>query len=141
MDNMTMRQRSLTMSKIRAKETTPEYKLRVALFKLGYRYRKNVAQLPGKPDIVMKKYRSVIFVNGCFWHQHKGCIKANMPRTNLVYWEDKLNKNVSRDIANLCALTEMGWRVLTVWECELNNNLDTTLANVIKFIKSEIVTN
>lgn len=136
MDNMTRLQRSLTMSKIRSKETSPEFRLRVSLFKLGYRYRKNVKQLPGCPDIVLRKYHLIIFINGCFWHHHEGCIKATIPHTNLAYWQEKLRRNVSRDIDNLMILEDMGWKVMTIWECEIKKDLAGILSNVIDFLKT-----
>ena len=136
MDNMTKRQRSETMSKIRSEDTSPERKLRRSLFRLRYRYRKNVSYLPGCPDIVMRKYHSVIFINGCFWHHHQGCSKATIPHTNRPYWQEKLKRNTSRDATNLRMLKNTGWRVLTIWECEINKDFDATLIKVVEFLKA-----
>jgi DNA mismatch endonuclease (patch repair protein) len=136
MDNLTKRQRSETMSKIRSKETSPERKLRQSLFRLGYRYKKNVKHLPGCPDIVMKKYNSIIFINGCFWHHHDGCTKATIPHTNRTYWQEKLKRTTSRDVANLKILEDMRWKVMTIWECEINKDLDATLVKVFEFLKT-----
>lgn len=110
--------RSKNMSHIRSTNSKPEETVRKYLFSRGLRYRKNVRQLPGCPDIVLKKYRTVIFVNGCFWHQHD-CGRFVWPTTNVEYWHNKINRNVERDIKNTNLLEEQGWRVLTIWECEL----------------------
>lgn len=130
MDNMTSRQRSRTMSKIRAAETNPEKKLRSALHKKGLRFKKNVKELPGKPDIVLPKYKTVIFVNGCFWHQHQQCSKAVFPKTNLDYWREKIASNVKRDRKNIGCLISGGWKVITVWECEIKNDINQVAKNI-----------
>ncbi len=109
------------MSKVGGKDTRIEVKLRSDLHKRGFRFRKNVAALPGKPDIVLPKYKTVIFVHGCFWHQHKGCSKSGRPKSNVEFWNEKLDKNMERDAKSTLLLKNMGWKVLTVWECELNN--------------------
>ena len=119
MDNHSPEVRSYNMSQIRAKENKPEILVRKYLFSRGLRYRKNVKELPGKPDIVIPKYRSVIFVNGCFWHMHEGCPKFVWPKSNEEYWIKKLNGNKRRDKANYEKLRNMGWKVIIVWECEL----------------------
>ena len=134
MDNMTATQRSLTMSRIRSKETQPEKKLRSILHKAGYRFRKNVKELPGTPDIVLPKYKTVIFVHGCFWHQHNNCSKAAKPKTNTQYWEKKLLRNTERDKKNKEELIEKGWNVLEVWECEINQDINGVLAKLTSFI-------
>ena len=104
---------------IRSKNTKPEELVRKYLFSQGFRYRKNVRKLPGCPDIVLPKYKTVIFVNGCFWHGHKGCKYFVWPKSNAEYWYKKIENNVNRDIKNIKLLQEQGWIVLTVWECEL----------------------
>ncbi len=119
MDNLTPKQRSYTMSRIRSRETEPEITLRSLLHRKGIRFRKNVEKLPGAPDIVLPKYKTVIFVNGCFWHQHKGCPRNVMPKSNRQYWKSKLKKNVLKDEEQIEELVSLGWRVLTVWECEM----------------------
>ena len=116
------------MSKVSGKETKPEILVRKLLFSKGFRYRKNVKSLPGNPDIVLPKYKTVIFVHGCFWHQHEGCRKSSRPTTNVEFWNNKLNKNVARDASNLNHLKKAGWKVLTVWECELKKNAIESLA-------------
>ena len=117
-DNHTKEQRSYNMSKIRSTNSAPEEKVRKYLFAKGFRYRKNVRSLPGCPDIVLPKYKTVIFVNGCFWHMHD-CPRFVWPSSNKEYWEPKIRRNVERDKINIELLQAEGWRVLVVWECEL----------------------
>lgn len=107
------------MSHIRSSNTKPEVRLRKELFRLGYRYRINVKSLLGKPDIVLAKYRTCIFVNGCFWHGHKGCPKFVLPKTNEEFWMTKIENNRERDLRDYTFLESMGWRVIVVWEYEL----------------------
>jgi DNA mismatch endonuclease (patch repair protein) len=130
MDNMTKAQRSRTMSRIRSVDTKPEQKLRSILHKHGYRFRKNVRELPGRPDVVLPKYNTIIFVNGCFWHQHPNCSKAAMPKSNKGYWEKKLKKNVYRDSQNIAQLSSSGWKVITVWECEIKEDCAKVAARI-----------
>lgn len=120
-DTLTPAERSERMSRIRSSDTKPEIALRKALHKLGFRFRLHGHRLPGKPDIVLPKHRTVIFVHGCFWHRHSGCKVATTPKTNTDFWIDKFDRNQSRDTRNSEALTAAGWRVLVVWECELGN--------------------
>lgn len=121
-DNHTKEQRSYNMSKIRSTNSAPEEKVRKYLFAKGFRYRKNVKSLPGCPDIVLPKYKTVIFVNGCFWHMHD-CPRFVWPSSNKEYWEPKIRRNVERDKINIELLQKEGWRVLVVWECELKKNV------------------
>lgn len=121
-DNHTKEIRSMNMSHIRSKNTKPEEIVRKYLFSKGLRYRKNVRKLPGCPDIVLKKYKAVIFVNGCFWHKHD-CGRFVWPSSNAEYWSKKINRNVERDAQNIALLTEQGWRVLIIWECQLKKNV------------------
>ena len=109
------------MSRIRSKDTTPEKTVRSLLHRMGYRFRLHRNGLPGKPDIVLRKYRTVIFVHGCFWHRHEGCKGCTTPKTNIGFWQDKFSKNVERDRQAQAALREDGWRVLVVWECEVKD--------------------
>ena len=111
--------RSYNMSRIHGKDTKPEELVRKYLFSKGFRYRKNDSRLPGKPDIVLPKYKTVIFVNGCFWHVHEGCKYSVWPKNNAEFWKDKLGKNVIRDLWNYTLLEQQGWRVMIIWECEL----------------------
>jgi len=117
-DNHTKEVRSRNMSHIRSTNTKPEEKVRKHLFSKGFRYRKNVHKLPGCPDIVLPKYHTVIFVNGCFWHKHD-CPRFVWPSSNEEYWIPKITRNVERDLKNHRILREQGWRVVVVWECEL----------------------
>lgn len=117
-DNHTKEIRSMNMSHIRSTNTKPEEIVRKHLFSKGLRYRKNVKKLPGCPDIVLPKYKTVVFVNGCFWHHHD-CGRFKWPATNEEYWKNKIQRNVERDNANYDALRSSGWKVLTIWECEL----------------------
>ena len=114
--------RSYNMSRIRGKNTKPEEFVRKYLFALGFRYRKNDIRLPGKPDIVLPKYKTVIFVNGCFWHAHEGCRYFVWPKNNAEFWKKKIGGNIERDAKNQRLLTELGWEVIVVWECELKHS-------------------
>lgn len=109
------------MSRIRGCDTLPELRVRSLLHRLGFRFSLRRKELPGKPDIVLPARRAIVFVHGCFWHQHQGCRNATMPSTRRSFWEDKLKGNVARDERNVDALRSLGWRVLTVWECELED--------------------
>lgn len=111
--------RSYNMSKIHNKDTKPEELVRKYLFSQGFRYRKNDSRLPGKPDIVLPKYKTAIFVNGCFWHGHKGCRYFVWPSNNAEFWKEKILKNIQRDERNRSLLLKQGWNVIEVWECEL----------------------
>lgn len=106
------------MSKVRDRDSKAELKVRSLLHKLGYRYRLHRTDLPGTPDIVLPKYRAIVFVHGCFWHQHQGCSRSKLPKSNKDFWRGKLEKNVARDKKNRNTLREKGWNVLYVWECE-----------------------
>ena len=110
------------MSRIRGKDTTPEILLRKLLHRAGYRFRLHSPNLPGKPDIVLKKYKTVIFVHGCFWHRHEDCPGATLPKTRTGFWLDKFRGTVERDRRKQKELEEAGWRVVTVWECQLNKD-------------------
>lgn len=107
------------MSRIAGKDTKPEELVRKYLFSKGFRYRKNVRKLPGTPDLVLPKYRAVIFVNGCFWHGHEGCKYFVWPKSNAEFWRQKIETNISRDQRKEAQLRDMGWNVMIVWECEL----------------------
>lgn len=113
--------RSYNMSQIKGKNTKPEEMVRKYLFAQGFRYRKNDKNLPGKPDIVLPKYHTCIFVNGCFWHGHEGCKYFVWPKSNAEFWRKKIETNIARDRRNEMQLKNMGWNVLVVWECELRS--------------------
>lgn len=130
-DHLTPVQRHLCMSHIQSRDTKPELRVRHWLWSHGYRYRLNVKGVPGKPDIVMRRYRTAIFVNGCFWHGHEECEKFKMPKTNVEFWEAKIRRNRERDSQNYRILEENGWQVLVLWECELTKkSLEATMQKV-----------
>lgn len=141
MDIWDKNKRSECMSKIRSKNTKPELVLRKALFARGFRYRVNVPNLPGKPDIVLPKYQTVIFLHGCFWHRHEGCKYAYTPKTNTKFWIDKITSNAERDKVNLQKLTALGWNVITVWECEIRHTHKHNLTPLIDRVEAEILKN
>ncbi|HEV2610621.1 MAG TPA: very short patch repair endonuclease [Noviherbaspirillum sp.] len=122
-DRITQEQRSAVMAKIRSKDTKPELALRSALHRLGFRFLVHRKDLPGRPDIVLPKHKTVIFVHGCFWHQHSNCKDGHKPLSREHYWYPKLEKNVIRDEENRRLLESLGWKVFTVWECEIQADL------------------
>lgn len=130
--------RSRMMSRIRGKDTAPEKAVRSLLHKSGFRFRLHRRDLPGRPDLALPKYNTVIFVHGCFWHAHNGCRFYNDPKTNPVFWKEKLSTNVARDRKNMGSLSAMGWRVLVVWECAIRDKDDlTSLRNsMIRWLRS-----
>ena len=121
MDTVSPEERSRIMSHVKGRDTTPEKRVRSLLHSMGYRFRLQRADLPGKPDIVLPKFKTVIFVNGCFWHRHPGCKRATLPKSNAEFWRQKLEKNVARDRRNIQTLKDLGWYVLIIWECELKD--------------------
>ena len=125
-------QRHKNMAAIRAKDTKPEMIVRKYLWSHGYRYRLNHRRLPGKPDIVLRRYRTCIFVNGCFWHGHEGCRFYVIPKTRRDFWTNKINRNQERDANVKQQLTKMGWNCITIWECELKaDRKESTLESLI----------
>ena len=135
-DNHSKEVRSMNMSHIRSTNSKPEEIVRKYLFAEGFRYRKNVKKLPGCPDIVLPKYKTVIFVNGCFWHKHD-CPRFVWPSSNQDYWRPKILRNVERDNQSRKELETLGWKVITVWECELKKNvLNETLGKLIAELKA-----
>ena len=123
------------MSRIKAKDTSIEVRVRQYLFSQGFRYRKNVSTLPGKPDIVLKKYHAVIFVNGCFWHRHPGCKEAYVPKSRVEFWEKKFARNVQNDALSRKKLVNCGWRVFVVWECEVKKCFEITMNSLVEGIR------
>lgn len=117
-DTMTPEQRHRCMAAIKGKDTKPEMIVRKYLFSRGLRFRIQVRKLPGNPDIVLPKYKTVIFVDGCFWHGHEGCKYFKMPKSNVEFWQNKIERNIARDIRNEAELKALGWRVIRIWECE-----------------------
>lgn len=126
-DSLTPEERSVRMSRIRSRNTAPEIALRKELHAHGFRFRLN-GKLPGKPDIILPMYRTVVFVHGCFWHRHTGCKIATTPKSNTEFWVEKFGRNVSRDARVSAELRELGWKVLVAWECELGSPQKTKAA-------------
>lgn len=134
-DNLTVENRRYNMTQIKSANTKPEELVRKFLFSQGFRYRKNDKRFPGKPDIVLPKYKTIIFVHGCFWHCHDGCPDFVLPKSNHDYWHPKLEKNRLRDAEHIRHLAEIGWKVIIVWECELKKqNRETRLIQLCKEI-------
>ena len=134
-DTLTPTQRHDCMSRVHSKNTKPEILVRKWLWQHGFRYRLNVKDIPGRPDIVMRKYKTLIFVNGCFWHGHDGCDKFVMPKSNVEFWQSKISRNRERDLKNYKTLQESGWNVIVVWECGLkSSSFEETMAKVISKI-------
>lgn len=139
MDNHSKEQRSYNMSRIKSTNSKPEETVRKYLFSKGLRYRKNDKRLPGKPDIVLPKYKTVVFINGCFWHGHS-CKYFVMPKSNTEYWKNKIASNIKRDQTNLELLKAQGWNIIIVWECQLkkdmrDNTLEYLYYSIIRSIK------
>lgn len=139
-DTLTPEQRSERMSRIRSKDTSPEVALRKALHALGLRFRLHDKRLPGKPDIVLPRFKAVVLVHGCFWHRHQGCSVATLPKSNTAFWQQKFDLNVQRDQRNFEELNKMGWKIITVWECEINSfdKLRKIAGNILFAIKIDV---
>lgn len=119
--------RSEVMSRIKCKDTKPEILVRKHLFSRGYRYRKNVKDLPGKPDLVFPGRKKIIFIHGCFWHRHEGCKRTRTPKSNIEFWKHKFEKNIERDKSSQQKLVNSGWKILIIWECALLRDPEDTL--------------
>lgn len=137
MDIWSKDKRSEVMSHIRAKNTKPEIAVRSLLHRMGYRFRIHRKDLPGRPDIVLPKYKSVIFVHGCFWHLHEACRDGTIPKTRSDKWKEKLVKNLERDRSNIYNLHNMGWKVLILWECEVEKQLEIVENKINDFLKKQ----
>lgn len=127
------------MSNIRSRNTKPEILLRSYLHKHGFRFRVHEKKLPGKPDIVLPKYKTIIFVHGCFWHQHKNCIDGRIPKSRTKYWKEKLDGNVRRDRKYVKDLKKLGWRVLAAWECEIEK--EEIQLSLVRLLKANLLLN
>lgn len=123
------------MSRIKHKDTQPEKIVRSLIHQMGYRFRLHRSDLPGKPDIVLPKYRKIILVNGCFWHGHKNCSRAKLPKNNSKFWLEKIESNKSRDKDNIEALKKLNWEVLVIWQCEIKNQIEIQ-QRLIKFLNN-----
>lgn len=137
-DVVSPEKRSRMMSGIKGKNTKPELVIRKGLFKKGFRYRLHRKDIPGKPDLVLTKYNAVIFVNGCFWHQHD-CHLFKWPKQNRDFWEEKLNKNLERDIRNHDKVAQMGWRICTIWECAVKGRTTDQIELLLENISSWLI--
>jgi DNA mismatch endonuclease, patch repair protein len=138
-DHLTKKMRSWNMSRIRSKDTKPEMIVRSLLHRMGYRFRLHRKNLPGKPDIVLPKYKTVIFVHGCFWHRHKNCKRCTTPTSNKEYWMEKFQKNIKQDKMNHRKLVNLRWNVIVIWECEVEN-LNKKLSRIDKNIRRNALT-
>ena len=130
-DKLSREKRSWNMSRIRGKDTEIEIKVRKYLFSQGFRFRKNVADMPAKPDIVLPKYKTVIFIHGCYWHRHTGCKNCTTPNTNREFWLKKFEKNIQNDSKHQQELEAAGWKVLILWECEIENDFERLMDNLV----------
>ena len=124
------------MSSVKQRHTKPEITVRKILHRLGFRFRLHSKKLPGTPDIVLPKYKAVIFVHGCFWHQHEGCRKAHRPTSNIEFWNEKLDNNIERDSRKEAELKNSGWKVLTIWDCEIKDE-DLLIERVKNFLNAD----
>lgn len=132
MDQISPEHRSWNMSRIKSKNTKPELLVRSWLHRHGFRFRLHVKDLPGTPDIVLPRYRTVIEVRGCYWHRHPGCRFAYTPKSNVEFWNAKFAENIKRDISTDETLKESGWRVIVIWECEVKTNIDGKLIDLLQ---------
>lgn len=139
MDSINQEKRSWNMAQIKSQDTTIEIAVRKYLFSKGFRYRKNDKRFPGKPDIVLPKYKTVIFINGCFWHMHSGCKHGRLPKSNVEYWKDKLDKNVANDKKHIQQIIDMGWEPVVLWECELKTDFAMTMDKLIRHLQERLV--
>lgn len=137
-DSLSKEKRSWNMSRIRGKDTAIEIKVRKYLFSHGFRFRKNVADLPGKPDIVLPKYKTVVFIHGCYWHRHKGCKYCYTPKTNVEFWNKKFEDNIRNDENKCKLLHEAGWNVITLWECDIEKRFESTMEILEQQLRSSL---
>ena len=137
-DRITPEERSENMRQIKGKDTKPEILVRKYLFSKGYRFRKNDKRYPGKPDLILPKYKTAIFINGCFWHQHPGCRYAYMPKSRTEFWKAKFERNCENDQKHYSELEKMGWKVIVIWECRLAKKIfDEEMLNLENKIKGD----
>lgn len=134
MDIWSRKKRSEVMSRIRSKNTKPELAVRSFLHRLGFRFRLHRRDLPGCPDIILPKYKVLIFVHGCFWHLHEGCRDGTIPKTQHEKWKAKLERNVARDKQNIKELKKLGWKVIVIWECEIEKQFETVKQRLLNII-------
>lgn len=134
MDKLTREQRSANMRAVKSRNTAPEILARRAAHRMGLRFRLHRQDLPGRPDIVLPKHRAVIFVHGCFWHGHRGCTRAALPKSNSAFWEEKIRRNRLRDQRARAALRKLGWRIVVLWQCQIGN-IDVATAKLAHALK------
>lgn len=134
-DKLSKAHRSWNMSRIKGRDTGPERAVRSLLHRMGFRFRLHVKRLPGKPDIVLRRYRTVVFVHGCFWHRHRGCKNCTMPTNNREFWVKKFEKNGARDRLKSRELRRLGWRVLVVWECETERDMGRLASRLARSLR------
>lgn len=140
MDIFSKSARSEIMSKVLAKNNKLEISVRKYLFSKGFRYRKNVEEMPGKPDIVLPKYKTIVFIHGCFWHGHENCDAATLPTSNIDYWTKKIKSNEDRDLRNKQMLRNSGWKIIIVWECEVKSkNRDKRFVKLVQEIQNKSI--
>ena len=135
-DRISPEHRSWNMSRIKGKDTKIEVMVRQYLFHYGFRFRKNDKRYPGKPDVILPKYKTAIFVHGCFWHRHEGCKLATTPKTRTEFWMEKFSKNIANDKKHYEELQKMGWNVIVIWECELEKAFEETMQKIMHNIKN-----
>ena len=133
-DTISKEHRSWNMSQVKGKDTKPEVQVRSWLFQHGFRFRKNDPRYPGKPDVVLPKYKTVIFVNGCFWHHHEGCRYAFVPKTRTDFWLAKFRRNRGNDTFHRESLEKMGWHVIVIWECEIKADFEVAMNRVASIL-------
>lgn len=139
MDKLTKERRSWNMSRIRAKNTKPEVFVRSMLHRMGYRFRIHPKELPGKPDIILPKYQTAVFVHGCFWHGHENCKDFSPPKTRAEWWLNKINGNKKKDIDSITQLEKLGWQVVIIWECELTpDKRENTIKSLVDVLNNKI---
>jgi len=140
MDRLTKEHRSWNMSRIKDRDTGPEMAVRSALHKCGFRFRLRGKDLPGKPDIVLPKYKTVIFVHGCFWHRHENCKYCYTPKSHEEFWHTKFQRTIERDAENMQAIKQQGWLPLIIWECELKDNPDAVIVRIRHTLEERLLT-
>lgn len=138
MDSLTQERRSWNMSRIRGKDTGPEVSMRSMLHRHGFRFRLQEKKLPGKPDIVLPKFKTAIFVHGCFWHRHEGCKYCYTPKSRNEFWNSKFQRTVQRDAEQMEAVSEAGWLPVVIWECEINDRPDRVMKNIQSVLQKRL---